>query len=224
MSPVPRSDTTPGRAPGARLLSACAAVCVALSCSVGQGTGEATGEVHLPDCGVENLEYSLAPSFFAAEFIEDPATRTPGGVQRMVILRMQRGSYRESESDGISIFLRDVNEITTSLLAVPIEIGTGDDAMAQMTLHLGHTCEIGFPRSRYWTVPGVLEAVSGTLVLDAVYAPGLPATDGAAVGEFRGAFTDVRFEDPLEPDTRFAVLDGSFAFFYQRGRPAQRYP
>lgn len=194
--------------------------CVLVACSVGGGVGEATGEVHLPDCGFEALAYSLGPTFFSAEFVEDPAARTPGGAQRMVILRMQRGSYRVSESDGISILLRDVNEIHGSLLDVPLEIGAGPDAMARMTMHLGESCETGALHNRYWTLPGVLEGVSGTLILSSVHAPGAPDADA----EFRGAFSGVRFVDASQPHVRFAVLDGSFAFFYQRGRPAQRFP
>lgn len=226
MTDVTHTDAGAGRGYGPRALGALSIVCVLVACSVGQGTGQATGEIHLPDCGVENAAYSLNPTFFSAEFIEDPATRTPGAVQNMVTLRMQRGSYRESESDGISIFVSDVNAVQELLRSSPdgvaIDIGAAA-ALAQMTLHLGQTCEIGFPRSRYWTVPGVLEGASGTLVLESVYSPGVPDADGEVIGEFRGTFTDVRFGDVSDP-ARFAILSGSFAFLYQRGRPAQRFP
>jgi hypothetical protein len=208
--------------PLALVLAAAAGACVLWACSVGQGVGEVTGEVHIPDCGVERTDYSMDPDFFAAEFTEDLRTREPGGVQRMVTLRLQRGSYRERDSDGLLILLRDVNEIQTSLLDTPIEIGNDLDAMVQMTVYLSRTCDSGFPRE-FWTVPGVLQAVEGTLTLSSVHSPGAPDADGENIGEFRGAFDGVRFEDVNEPDTRFAILSGSFAFFYQRGRPAQHF-
>ena len=190
------------------------------ACSLGQGVGEATGEVHLPDCAVENTAYSLEPSFFSADYVSDPRTRVPGGAERTVVLRMQRGGYRESLSDGLTILLRDITEIQP-LLPMSIEISRDEGAMALMTLYLNETCESGFPRE-FWTVPGVLQGVSGTLTLDSVHSPSAPIAGGT--GEFSGTFTGVRFVDVGAPDTRFAVLDGWFAFPYQRGRPAQRFP
>lgn len=222
--PAPETADADRRRRAARGLVLLALGLAGLACSVGQGAGAATGEIHLPDCRLERPDYALSPSFFSAEFIEDPRALEPVDIHRMVILRMQRGSYRESDSDGISIFIRDAVEVHGSLLGVPLALGATDDAPALMTLYLGESCDTGFPRSRYWTVPATLQATSGTLVLEALHVPGLPPAEGEAEGEFRGTFTGVRFEDPTNPGERYAVLDGFFDFLYQRGRPAQRFP
>lgn len=204
------------------VLAAAGAACLLWACSVGQGVGEVVGELHIEDCGVATTTYSMDPTFFTAEFVEDIRTRTPGGVQNTVVLRIQRGSYREGDSDGLSILLSDVGEIQRTMLGTPIELGSDLDSLAQMTLYANRTCESGFPRE-FWTVPGVLQATEGFITFSSVHTPGLPDPDGENVGEFRAEFTDVRFEDVNQPETRYAVLSGSFAFFYQRGRPAQHF-
>ncbi len=190
------------------------------ACSVGQGQGWARGSVLVQDCMIGIPSYDLAPDFFVADFIEEPATLV-GLRRRAVTLRVQRGSYSEDTSDGVAIFIRDVDEIHSSLIGTPISIGTTPvRPLVTMTLYLGATCPSGHPTSDYFIVPATLGAVSGQITFTSVYAPNIP---GSAL-EFAAHFEGVRFESVDTPDERNATLDGQFSFFYQRGRPAQRFP
>jgi hypothetical protein len=190
--------------------------CVLWACSVGQGTGSAHGAVRIPNCRLDNPSYELRPSFFVADFVEDPRT-TSGLSRRIVQMRIQRGSYSEQASDGINVLVRDVDAIAAELgTAIPV----GTDQPVSMTLYLGESCPAGLPEGDYFTLPTFLSATSGTITFDSIYAPDV-APDALQISAH---FVDVRFEDAVSPATRFAHLDGEFAFFYQRGRPAQHFP
>ena len=65
-----------------------------------------------------------------------------------------------------------------------------------------------------------MEASSGSVTFDSIYAPDIDAGATGVVGRLTGLV----FEDPQTPDTRRAMMDGWFSFFYQRGQPAQRFP
>jgi hypothetical protein len=197
---------------------ALALTCIALACSVGQGQGWARGSLLMTDCRIDSPAFDLAPDFFAADFIEEPATLI-GLRRRSVTIRVQRGSYQEDTSDGIGIFIRDVTDISTRL-GEPIALGDPDQPDATMTLYLGRSCPSGRPNSDYYIIPATIGAVSGTITFDAVYAPNVA---GSPL-EFAGHFEGVHFESVDTPDERHADLDGAFTFFYQRGRPAQRFP
>lgn len=194
---------------------------IVIACSVGQGQGAARGSVLVRDCRVDIPAYDLLPNFFVADFIEEPATLT-GLRRRSVTLRVQRGSYAEDTSDGLAIFVRDVDELQSTLLGVPIVLGSAVDPrpLVTMTLYLGASCTSGHPNSDYFIVPAILGAVSGQITFDAVYAPNIA---GSGL-EFAAHFEGVRFESVDTPEDRNATLDGNFSFYYQRGRPAQRFP
>jgi hypothetical protein len=199
---------------------ACAALglaCVALACSVGQGTGSAHGAVSIPECRYDNPSYDLRPDFFVADFVDDPHPTTIGLRRHILQIRVQRGSYREQASDGITVLVRDVDVLAASL-GTPIAVGL--DADVAMTLYLGQTCPAGIPRGDYFTLPAVLQAMSGTITFDSIYAPDV-APDQLTISAH---FEDVHFDDAESPTTRFGHLDGEFTFFYQRGRPAQHFP
>jgi hypothetical protein len=209
---------------GNRIRSACflggSAVMLVLACSVGQGQGQAHGSVLVRDCSVDIPAYDLAPNFFVADFIEEPETLI-GLRRRAVTLRVQRGSYAEDTSDGLAIFVRSVDEIQNALIGVPIPLGPAEERpLVTMTLYLGASCPSGRPNSDYFIVPATLGAVAGTITFDAVYAPNIA---GSGL-EFAAHFDGVRFESVDTPEDRHAELDGQFSFFYQRGRPAQRFP
>ena len=189
------------------------------SCSVGQGTGFAEGRIRLDDCRVDVSDYSLQPTFFGADYIESPGD--VDGETRMVNLRVQRGSYREGESDGLYVFLRDVNLIGRERIGVPIDLAQvdGEDPLVRFTLYANETCTSGLPVN-FWQVPGVLQAVSGTITFDAVRAEGVEGSGDAFIARFE----NVRFASPNDPERRNAELRGAFSFFYQRGAPAQRFP
>lgn len=192
-------------------------LCVLVTaCSVGQGSGEIGGVVHDALCEVDEPDYQLGPTFFSADVVED---RGDSAMGRRLSIRIQRGSFREGDSDGMLVLVRDANEIARTSLGVPIEITGASDAPVQLTLYLNETCESGFP-DEFWQIPLVIEAHGGTITFDAIYAPDI---DSEAT-EISAVLTDVLFVDPLRPDERFARFSGSFRFFYQRGRPAQLFP
>jgi hypothetical protein len=193
-------------------LPLCAAVA---ACSVGQGSGSVVGSYHDEICMVDRPEFSLAPSYFAADVIEDPGD-ADGQIRRQQTMRIQRGSGREADSDGLSVYVRDVNRIERELLGTPIPLV--ENGLVELTLYLNQTCDAGFP-SEHWQIPGILAAVSGEIVFDAVYAPDVDPSP-----QITARFDDVLFADPEWPERRFARMSGEFTFFYQRGRPAQRFP
>jgi hypothetical protein len=189
------------------------------ACSVGTGRGEARGSLRLVECGVDVPEYDLAPTFFGADFVQDPDVA--GAASPIVVLRVQRGSYGESSSDGLLITVNDLNALAREHLGEPLDLTPVPDGrrLVDVTFYANETCEAGYP-DEFWRVAGVLPAVSGTITFDAVYAPDVDRSQT----EFRASFADVRFASRERPDTRNATLSGYFEFTYQRGTPAQRFP
>lgn len=200
-------------------LAAASLGCLALACSVGTGEGTITGAVFIEQCRLDEPDFDLRPSFFAAEFINDPELIDPVDRLRRMNIRLQRGSGREADSDGLMIAIRDVNELESTGLDVPIEVVDEANALVELTLYLNQQCQAGLPRGR-WTRSAILPAVSGTIRFSAIYAPGLGDEDG----EISASFDDIAFVDPADPEGRHATLSGAFSFVYQRGRPAQRFP
>jgi hypothetical protein len=189
-----------------------------LACSIGRGEGSVTGTVRVPSCRLTDDTFDLGVNFFGAELINDPERRDPTRRRERMLIRLQRGTYREADSDGLLISVDDVNEVERELLDVPIEIGTGPDARVRMTLYLGQRCLSGFPDSR-WTRSVIMAAQSGTIRFSDIYAPAI----GDAEIEIAATFDEVVFSDPAEPEWS-AVLSGAFRFAYQRGAPAQAFP
>lgn len=197
------------------------------ACSVGQGSGFVRGEVVDRRCELELSDWSLNPSFYAADFIED--TFDPDGSRRRVSIRIQRGSFRDGDSDGITIQIADVNEIERQLVAqreagvetpevrLPIERASG--AQVQMILYLAETCVSG-PPNGYFRVPFALEANSGEIVITDVFAPDVDPGDS----RFAFRFENTLFESDFDPEGRRALIEGEATFFFQRGRPAQGFP
>lgn len=178
-------------------------------CSTGRGTGEISGSVQGLDCAELDVpDYALQPSFFSGEVTSNQLN-----------IRIQRGSDFESFADGLSIQVRDVNDVRQNRIGLPIAVGDGPDALVEVVAYFNESCAAGFP-SQYRTRPLIMEASSGTIRFDAVYAPDI---DAGATG-IEATLTDLVFVDRDEPDLRSAQLSGNFAFFYQRGGPAQRFP
>jgi hypothetical protein len=187
----------------------CVAVALGAGCSVGEGQGEITAAVHVEGfCEVDEEAFELAPSFFSAEVTEE-----------LLDLRVQRGSQIESNSDGLYINVRDVNDVARQRIGLPIPISDADDALVRLVFFLNATCPTGFPEE-FRESPVNLKAVSGTITFREIYAPEI---DPGATG-ISAELTGVYCEDPDVPDERHATLDGWFSFFYQRGAPAQRFP
>lgn len=174
--------------------------------------------IRILQCKMDGAPFDLAPTFFAAEAIED-VSALPGETRRQLYIRAQRGSDKDANSDGIYLFIRDANMVRRELLDRPIPLSNEDDALVRFTLYLNETCPAGFPAD-FRVVPTVLGATGGTIRFQSIYAPDI--NDEAAIS---ASFENVVFDDPDLPESRMARLDeGSFSFFYQRGRPAQLFP
>lgn len=189
---------------------------LAAGCSVGSGTGFVRGRVQDGACRLDLPDFSLQPSFFGGDFIEDP-TDSDGETRKRLTIRLQRGSYWESASDGVMITIDDVNEIERSMIGVPIPIGAGSDALVQLTLYLNQTCRSG--NDEETQIPSIMEAYGGTITFTEIYAPDV---DGSST-QTTATFQDVVLDDPRRDD-RSGLLSGEFSFSYQRGRPAQPFP
>lgn len=186
-----------------------ALVTSSLGCSVGEGQGQIGGHVVAADfCMLDQSDYELVPSFFGAQVTEDHLD-----------MRVQRGSAFEQFSDGLSIHVRDVNEVRRQRIGLPIPIDGDWLSIVQMVFYLNETCEAGFP-NEHRRRPVVLEGVGGTVTFRAIYAPDI---DPGATG-IEARLDEVFFVDAEDPEGRHATLSGSFSFFYQRGAPAQRFP
>ena len=185
---------------------------VSLGCSAGVGEGEVTGVVFAPGCGLNGEAFDLQPNFFAADPTLD-----------FLDIRLQRGSGFEDVSDGVDISVRSASEVTANLgVAIALEdplvlprTPPADRPLVAMSVYLNRTCPIDRR-----AIPVAYEAVSGDITFTAIYAPELPSTGL----EISGSFSDVRFEDPSDPNNRNATLSGHFTFIFNRGRPAQRFP
>ncbi|HEY8430496.1 MAG TPA: hypothetical protein VIL20_19080 [Sandaracinaceae bacterium] len=178
-------------------------------CSVGGGDGEIAGHVVAADfCGLDDPAYELHPSFFTGQ-----VTGTA------LDMRVQRGSALEQFADGLFIHVRDTNEVRRQRIGLPIPIDGTSRSLVQIVFYLNETCEAGFPNEHRRRAV-VLEAVSGTITFDAIYAPDI---DPGATG-IEAELADVVFVDAAAPEERHATLSGWFSFFYQRGSPAQRFP
>src|SRR5690606_19913884 len=178
-------------------------------CSVGGGDGEIGGHVVAADfCGLDDPDYQLHPSFFTGQ-----VTGTA------LHMRGQRGSALEPFADGRIMHVRDANEVRRQRIGLPILLDGLSSSLVQIVFFLNESCEAGFP-SEHRRRAVVLEAVSGTITFDAIYAPDI---DPGATG-IEAELTDVVFVDAAAPEERHATLSGWFSFFYQRGSPAQRFP
>ncbi|MBX7192635.1 MAG: hypothetical protein K1X94_11285 [Sandaracinaceae bacterium] len=193
------------------LVTAGAATVIASACSVGTGEGEITGSLVLRDCNVDLPDYSLRPPG-AVDGEESPT----------VTIRVQRGSFRESFSDGLMVSVYDVDEVARAHLEEPLPLTPIDETrtrLVDVTFYAGQSCDSGYP-DEFWRTPGLLHAVSGTITFHALHAPDL---DGADT-EISAELTDVQFEASGAAADKHAHLDGWFRFFYQRGAPSQSFP
>lgn len=220
MPPAPEPPASP-RWIGS-MLALGASLALVGSCSVGTGSGSITGSLSLHDCGVEVTDYDLRPSFFVASYV-----RTLGAVDGenapIATIRVQRGSYRESFSDGILVTVNDVNELVRSHLEEPIPLTQIDRhrerPLVDVTFYAGESCDAGYP-AEFWRLPGILHAERGAILFHALYAPDLDRENT----EISAESLDVEFASTDAPSTRRARLSGFFRFFYQRGAPAQDFP
>lgn len=191
------------------LVSGVVAVTLGLGCSQGQGEGALSGTLTVADCGLHDAAFDLQPDFFSGEIVD-----------KLLEIRVQSGSDLDVYSDGLHLLVRDVNAVS-AMLGTPLAIG-GEDAPVSATLYLNEKC----PGSRR-DVPRVLVATSGSIVFDAIYAPAIDDGERSirvpSPAGLQLTFGPDPAADPDLPE-RSGSLSGWFSFFYQRGRPSQRYP
>ncbi len=123
-------------------------------------------------------------------------------------ITLSHGAEGEIRSDALLVFVADAAEVKASRLGQPISVDLAASDGVSMTLALNETCP--FVRDDE-EIPVVYAAVSGTITFSSLYFP--DADDAKTTA---GVFTDVRFEDPSDPDERFAVLSGEFDYRYVR--------
>jgi hypothetical protein len=216
-----RITAQPNRWLGPALAASGVALALGTACSVGTGEGEISGSLVLRDCDVDIADYHLRPTFFAADYITNPGARD-GEESPLVTLRVQRGSYRESFSDGLLVTVYDVNEIVRSHLEEPLPltaVAEGRTRLVDVTFYAQQSCDSGYP-DEFWRTPGILHASGGSITFHALHAPDLDGDDT----EISADLTDATFVADEDPEGRHAELSGFFRFFYQRGAPAQAFP
>jgi len=173
------------------------------TCSVGHGTGSITGTLKIDGCKEEG-PYSLAPDAFYADTAE-----------QLLSIRVQRGGDIEGYSDGIAVLVKDAALLRNELLGMPIDLSSRIEPLVSITAYFNETCFADRDK-----VPALLEAVSGTIRFDAIYAP---RVDKSEV-RISATLSEVMFRDAERPNQRWARLGGSFDFLYVRGAPAQHFP
>jgi hypothetical protein len=102
------------------LISAALAAVSAAGCGIGEGSGSATGEMWMLGCdegedfGTEAMPkgFSLDPTFFAAEPIEDIADTPP---MNRLIIRMERSGNAVEINDTLYFDIRDSAEVARCL-------------------------------------------------------------------------------------------------------------
>lgn len=176
----------------------------ATACNPGSGTGEVHGTVTANDCELSDVAFNLEPDFFTAEAIGE-----------QLQLRLQSGSDLQIRSDGVFIMVSDAAHVRRDALETPLVVGEGESADVRMSFYLNARC----PKGRHGT-PVLMSATEGSVVFHDIYAP---LVDDQAL-RIAAEFDNVKFFDLYSPETRNAVLSGSFDIIYNRGRPSQRFP
>ncbi|MCS6857519.1 MAG: hypothetical protein NZM37_07400 [Sandaracinaceae bacterium] len=199
-------------------LNALVFILFSIGCSVGAGEGEIRGSLRILDCNVDISNYSLNPTFFAVDYGDDP-DNLPERRVPFCVIRVQRGSYFESFSDGLLLTVHRLHEVAENWIGRAIEIHGSSPSLVSLTFYAQESCEAGYPKE-HWRVPVVLRAQSGRIIFRALHIPGR----GQSLPEIWVELEDLLFSHPTEAERRMARLSGFFRFRYQRGSPAQLFP
>ena len=175
----------------------------AAACSIGHGTGSISGTLSIDGCKSEG-PYALAPDAFYADASE-----------QLLSIRVQRGGDIEGYSDGIAVLVKDAALLKRQLLGTEIDLSGRTEPLVAVTAYFNETCFADRDK-----VPALLEAVSGKIRFDAIYAPRVDKREVRISAEL----LDVMFRDVERPNQRWAQLSGTFDFLYVRGAPAQHFP
>lgn len=210
-----------------RALSVAALAC-GLGCSVGAGEGTARGPIHVPACEINEARFDLEPDFFGGDWYGGTFT-----------IQLSRGGDTGEFNDALLFRVLDTSYVAAHL-GERIPVGPAGVAPVQATLRLSRSC--GRQNVARWSPNGALEAYAGYIVFQSIYR-GSPNADAPQrltdVTAFSLSLRDprqLREISPLQPSTStsvgqepevlppaFGELEGSFSFYFTRGRPAQRF-
>jgi hypothetical protein len=203
--------------------SAVLGLLLGVGCTVGEGQGSVQSERLL----VENCwegPFDLGPTFFGANaFNADQLS-----------IRVQRGDNNQEVSDGLTVSIRNLQDLRNNSLNKPIQVGlppgvrpTGSDwpveehpPTVSLGLYLHDTCH---------AQNGALYAVSGTITFKRLFSGNPNENDGDE--RLTDATFDASFADPRDAavdgsfeDAALSQVSGWFRFYFQRGQPAQPFP
>jgi hypothetical protein len=151
---------------------------------------------------VTDADLGIESTFFSIEHTEE-----------LFEIRIQDGSDFEDRSDGIIITVRDVAEVKREWLGQPIAVGEG--SLVEVSLYMNAACGPSFGRR-----PVNFRANEGTVTFEYIYAPSVDPDDMRIAGSLDG----LRLVSGTDADSDNAEVSGWFRFYFNRGRPAQRFP
>lgn len=208
----------------ARGVTAVAACALAVGCSVGDGLGTVRGSVHAPACGIDLARYDLHADFFAGEWDSGSFA-----------IHITHGGNTGDYNDELAFRVQDTAYVAAHL-GERLAVGPAGTAPVQAVFRLDRSCgrvEI----TEYAPLVG-LEGFDGYVVFREVYR-GSPNADSTVrltdVSEFSVRLRDPRpslelrtghvptgsSREPVVYPPASAELEGSFQFYFARGRPAQ---
>ena len=210
-----------------RFFGAVAAV-LSVSCSVGDGAGEVRGRLMVLACALNDADYSMQPDFFGGEWHQGSYT-----------IQIARGGDTGEYADALVILVDDTAYVAQHLNE-RIAVGPTGITPVHAVLRLTKSC--GRREIVQTTPDAALMAWRGYVVFEAIYRGDPGATAAArrtAVTSFSFDMADPRAvrdytqtareravgegREPAALTQSRAELEGSFEFYFVRGRPAQRF-
>ena len=202
--------------------------CLVTACSIGEGKGTIESD-RLFMAGCWDGPLDLQPTFFGANSFEDS-----------MLIRVQRGERQLEVSDGVSIVVRDVEDIRADLLGQELPLGlpvgvsppgvptryVPDPPKVNLSLYLYETCHVQ---------NAAVYAYGGWIRFDSLFSGDrneTSAEDRLTNATFEALVADPRAMDydtsgnptPNDEDGRSSTVTGSFQFYFERGVPAQPFP
>jgi len=206
-----------------RLLFAGVLVLVQGACSTGQGEGEVSSEkLFVRDCW--NGPFDLGPTFFGANAFNS----------EQLAIRVQRGDNNQEVSDGLSVIIRQLQDIRETEIETPVQVGlpvgvtppgipieaNPDPPKVNLALYLHDTC---------YQQNGALYSIGGTITFHSLFSGDINESNGEK--RLTDAEFDADFADPRDmlPDRTYEAgsvsrVTGWFRFYFERGQPAQPFP
>ncbi len=201
---------------------------LSVSCSVGDGAGDVRGRLMVEACALDVPTYSMQPGFFGGDWHAGTYT-----------IQIASGGDTGEYADVLQILVDDTAYVARHLNE-RIPVGAPGITPVHAVLRLTKSC--GWREIRQSAANVALEAWRGYVVFEAIYR-GDPNGDAAArrtaVSAFSMELADPRVvrdytqsarergvgegREPSVLSQSRGELEGSFEFYFSRGRPAQRF-